>query len=77
MTKPDLDLSDFDAELRQVPRCKVCALLDELPEGRRANLAHVLGDLKGYPAGAISRAVTKWGHPVSDTTVNKHRRECR
>ena len=71
-----LDLSDFDAEISPLNRCKVCVLLGELTGDRKAQLAHVLKDTNGYPSAGIARAVTKWGHPVSDTTICNHRRKC-
>jgi hypothetical protein len=58
--------------------CRVCAILDGIPEGtRRANLVGALAaGIKVWPHKAIVDGLASQGLEVSETTVRRHRTRC-
>ena len=65
-------LDEIAAEVRGPgSRCSVGVLLEENPAGAAELQAALDSD---YPATAISAALKKRGHTISDTTISRHRR---
>jgi hypothetical protein len=58
--------------------CKVCAILDEWPEGsRRDNLVKALAaGIKVWPHKEIMERLAGQGYDVSETTIRRHRTRC-
>lgn len=77
MAKPAVDLSEFEAHRKQVgPECSIGLIIEKLTEQQRVNLDAALAD-RSITTSQIRRVMVEWGHPVSHSTVQRHRRkEC-
>jgi hypothetical protein len=58
--------------------CKVCAILDEWPEGsRRDNLVKALAaGIKVWPHKEIVDRLAGQGYDLSEATIRRHRTRC-
>lgn len=60
---------DLEAEMAPKEICKVCRIIDSLdPE----DSTHIKAALLASPLEAVSRVLTKNGHPISGAALKRH-----